>query len=525
MNAREFAARSLPVRPPGDGLVVVGCPVSCVSGSAVWSPTAAVGPAAAQASVVDAAVSRVLAACACLLAVLPSAVPARRAESLVFRVVLRSVLPRLSFVCRVCPPAIVVSRAAPAFAAVERVLAVCLGWSDAEMAASRPLLGWPTSLGGFGVTPLEVLAPASFLASWLAAPAALGWVSGVDECARHWASLGTSRAAMLSGVFAAMRDAAPASFPASLAGLDVSSLSPAFRRDDRPRWQGAFVQWLQEASQQKHLLALGKKERAALGTRAEECGGAVLEMAPPYGFVLTVATWRTAARLRAGLKPAPAFCMAPESRCALHNAAGVRCPNSLDELGHHALCCSSGGGWCARHDHIRELLASALRRYGAVVHTERWTHELFDERKRRHARMDLVVFVGGACYYLDVTCTHPFSSKGVPRPAGRVAKAAEEKFDRYRTVVNGVRVTSAHLVPICLSSYGAVGVQARAFFSMLGRCSEDREGARAAEVTSSLTSLCSFLAVMHSAQNCMAAFTSPAHGPGRRPSVPAASSG
>ena len=146
-----------------------------------------------------------------------------------------------------------------------------------------------------------------------------------------------------------------------------------------------------------------------------------------------------------------------------------------------------------------------------LVHTERYCLELYDSARKRHARMDLVVFFGGQVYYLDVTCTHPFSGNGTCRVDGQVAKAAEKKHARYKTVVNGVRVTTASFVPVALSSYGAVGREARAFFGMLGRDSgESLDGERRA-TGRSLTALCAYLAVMYSAENVIAAFLSPSN--------------
>ena len=106
-----------------------------------------------------------------------------------------------------------------------------------------------------------------------------------------------------------------------------------------------------------------------------------------------------------------------------------------------------------------------------------------------------------------------FSAKGVPRPDGRVANAALKKHARYVTVRDGARTTAARLVPVALSTYGAVGSEARAFFGALrlnaGATGEDF----APHNPNSLIGLCSFLAVMHSAHNALAAHTSFTNGP------------
>ena len=113
---------------------------------------------------------------------------------------------------------------------------------------------------------------------------------------------------------------------------------------------------------------------------------------------------------------------------------------------------------------------------------------------------------------------HCLSGSGQVNESGQLKHAEKEKHRRYRTVVNGVRVTPARLVPIALSSLGAVGGEARAFFSLLGSnaCLQDEDGEGPLRCRG-LVELCSFLAVMFSARNAMAAYISPDNGPaGRR---------
>ena len=154
-----------------------------------------------------------------------------------------------------------------------------------------------------------------------------------------------------------------------------------------------------------------------------------------------------------------------------------------------------------------------------MVSTERWCYDLYDSDRQRHARMDMVVFVAGMVFYLDVACSHPFSAKGAVRSDGKVANATLKKHARYVTVRDGVRTTAARLVPIALSTYGAVGSEARAFFGALrlnaGSTGEDFD----LHGSNSLIGLCSYLAVMHSAHNALAAHTSFANGPRGRGST------
>ena len=91
------------------------------------------------------------------------------------------------------------------------------------------------------------------------------------------------------------------------------------------------------------------------------------------------------------------------------------------------------------------------------------------------------------------------------------------KHERYKTIVGGLRVTQAKLIPISLSSLGGVGKEARGFFAMLGIHSvEEEEDDFALRGARRLVSLCSFLSAMYSAENAMAAYISPECGPAGR---------
>ena len=129
--------------------------------------------------------------------------------------------------------------------------------------------------------------------------------------------------------------------------------------------------------------------------------------------------------------------------------------------------------------------------------------------------MDLVVFARGQTFYLDVTCGHYVSGNGKVNVNGLVANSASKKHERYRTVVNGIRVTPAKLVPVALSSLGAVGREARGFFSFLGlSASQDELEDDGVPCDSrGLVRLCSLLSVLYSAESALAAYVSPANGP------------
>ena len=236
------------------GLLACGAPVLVHTPDAVSSPTAAVGPASVRSheAVVDAAAARVCGAVSALLTVLPVAPPGKVAESLVYKVLVRCVWPRLSYVCRVCPPDVVLARAQPAFEAVVSAIGVVCGWTEEELARSRAQLFWPVRLGGFGFVSLDILAPASYLASWLALPVALGWDANAPH---YWAEDQSSRGDTLRSLYRRICDLAPVSLPSSLAGLDLSALPPALRLGRVPGWQAFFVCWLAEQAHTRAIMA------------------------------------------------------------------------------------------------------------------------------------------------------------------------------------------------------------------------------------------------------------------------------
>ena len=193
-------------------------------------------------------------------------------------------MPRLSYVCRVCPPEVVCARAAPALEAVLRAVAVVCGWTDFEFGEARAQLGWLSKLGGFGIVPLEILAPASYLASWLAVPEVLGWVAESSEPALFWASSSLPQAARLRSLFVCLRDRAPSAFPSSLAGLDRASMPLALRTRRLPGWQALFVGWLSVQARDNVCSSLQPAKAAALNVRLAESGGEWLTTHVPYGF-------------------------------------------------------------------------------------------------------------------------------------------------------------------------------------------------------------------------------------------------
>ena len=243
----------------------------------------------------------------------------------------------------------------------------------------------------------------------------------------------------------------------------------------------------------------------------EESGKEFLTLPVPFGFMFCLAIWRFAMRLRVGLAVIPACAEQYVLTCSFCKQDGSRCGKPLDPGGNHALCCGCEGNFISRHDYVVRILARALKQMGCIVKTEQWCPELFDHVKKMHARMDLVVFVPwlGRTFYLDVSITHCVSGKGTINEGGKLINAQIGKHDRYRTVIDGVPVTSARLISIALSSLGGVGPEARSFFSMVGRGSHEVEEGTGQRGCAALVGLCSFAATMQAAGNCMMAYAPP----------------
>jgi len=182
-------------------------------------------------------------------------------------------------------------------------------------------------------------------------------------------------------------------------------------------------------------------------------------------------TYAIAMRMRFGLKVRPAFALATESRCAPVKRGGQRCDARLDDYGHHAVACGSGGGFVARHNGIVRALKAELQKLRLAVRSEVWVEDLAEHRDGyvREARMDLVVDTDEGAHYLDVTCYHPFSQNGRRRTfaTGGTPEAQEcRKRDRYpvRDRATLRRRTMSRFVPITVAVYGQVGPAARALF-------------------------------------------------------------
>ena len=127
----------------------------------------------------------------------------------------------------------------------------------------------------------------------------------------------------------------------------------------------------------------------------------------------------------------------------------------------------------ANHDLTRDVICDTLKTCASVVSAkpEQFVHELMQRKDAddgsvllKEARLDVDVRTVDKRYLLDVRLYHQTPLRG-----GQQCLSQEQtKFSRYKVHVNGRRVTSAVLVPVVVSSTGALGSSARRFFQTVG---------------------------------------------------------
>ncbi len=241
--------------------------------------------------------------------------------------------------------------------------------------------------------------------------------------------------------------------------------------------------------------------------RVEEMGGAWVFATDVPGCVLTSTLWQVAMRLSFGLSVTPAI---PEEvratgRCQMRNKRGEQCEGRLDGAGHHACACQKGAQQLARHSAIVRVLGKELKRRGLLVLEERWVEELATKRIEetpdgvrvvtKEARLDLVVRDGSRLWWLDFTSFHPREggAKAGKRRGDWSLEAQEKKKHRtyrVRSESGGRGVPNGRVVPVVCNSYGAVGREARSFFSLVQsvarRLGRDSAGTRLEPVVQSL---------------------------------------
>ena len=112
----------------------------------------------------------------------------------------------------------------------------------------------------------------------------------------------------------------------------------------------------------------------------------------------------------------------------------------------------------ARHDYIRDVLGTALRRLVAGVRWERYVSGLTRVDGAEKSRLDLVVSDPEHAALLDMVVFYPLQPDGVKTHAHRVHERA--KYDRYRPTRDGRRQLAVPLLPVVVSTFGVLNAAA-----------------------------------------------------------------
>jgi len=105
--------------------------------------------------------------------------------------------------------------------------------------------------------------------------------------------------------------------------------------------------------------------------------------------------------------------------------ADTKVATPLDAKGRHALVCKVGGAAMARHDYVRDVLGTALRRLVSGVRWERYVAGITRTDGAEKSRLDLVVSDPEHAALLDLVVFYPLQHGGVKTYARRVHERAK----------------------------------------------------------------------------------------------------
>jgi hypothetical protein len=142
------------------------------------------------------------------------------------------------------------------------------------------------------------------------------------------------------------------------------------------------------------------------------------------------------------------------------------CGTAADSYGAHALVCHKTDGRRMRHNTVNDLLKRALASADIPARLE--PSCLSRDDGKRPDGLTLMPWARGKCLVWDFTCTHTLAASFINRAVlgqSIVATDAEtRKAAKYSSLA-----ANYFFVPIAIETFGAVGLEASAFFSDLGR--------------------------------------------------------
>ena len=464
-TAKENVRQDFKLHPPEAGMVLVG------GGVGPLEPSVVLGADLFVREHLNRKVKDVQDLVKTMLSVPKVAAGAFHAERLLFRVFVKTVRQRVTFLARTFPPEL----ARPALEQIDqtyrKALQEVLGLTDEEEIRIAKQAELPFEAGGHDMAPIAPHAPLAHLASWLdATEGDTVAITKRELCECQVLSPVVQR------LYEASRKVNPALPLTFQAFLDRAAAdeSPAVRtKAGRVRWSVRLREGLTERKV-AHWCAtasLVDKHRVA------EMGGGWILYEPPHEAKFQRPVFQIAMRIRYGLDVDPAIPYVRVQQCGAVKGNGAHCGKALDAVGQHALACKCGGHSHHRHDACRDVLGRHLKPLVTSVKFEQFIHELAqpdeDTGETRAARLDLVVQTKDMKALLDVRIFHPLGPNG--RHAGKYTLAANEKdkYDRYPTHQDGRRLTNATIVPIVVNTFGAVGEKAREFFKSLGKTARE----------------------------------------------------
>ena len=311
--------------------------------------------------------------------------------------------------------------------AVIKALERCLNLSFSSSAAAQ--LQLPISKGGLGIRSAEALALPCFLSS------SYGSIEMVRLCMNDLGAIPTG-----------LREA-----------LEqwTTTVGPAIPMDSREfqkEWDNALGDTIM-----KRLLAEDTSDltRARLTHVSQKESGLFLTAVPSpnVGTLLNNEQLRASLALRLGLP--------------LYEKHPCACGRTVDTRGLHKLSCSQYAlQRQARHDHVNDVLARALRQAGVTNRLE--PQGLCADDAIRPDGVTIMPWSAGRALTWDVTIRDTYAATHLPyasRAVGHASSKAErEKRQKYLPLLN-----SYTFVPFAIESSGVWGGEAREFARQIGQ--------------------------------------------------------
>jgi hypothetical protein len=140
------------------------------------------------------------------------------------------------------------------------------------------------------------------------------------------------------------------------------------------------------------------------------------------------------------------------------------CGTPATSINNHELGCVRGHGYNirARHDQVRDELASTLRQIGGVVEVEPMPFP------NSNLRTDVRWVIDGHDYHFDVSIINPLGLSYIQHAAKRQLGAASQREKDKRNKYDGLCNTiNAEFIPVVIESYGGFGDEFQLFTDRL----------------------------------------------------------